>query len=111
MRPISQHAAERQMERSITRNHIKLCMKKGTRTSVPHGDRINPWRHKYMHYGLHVICSTEDGAIITAYWCADEPADIEKSIAMYAELLKNEYGRAETRKTKRTHRKKRIENY
>lgn len=99
MRPITTHAAERQSERGITRNHIKFCISKGTRTNIPNGDPTNRWRHKYMYRGLHVICDALDGTVVTAFWCATEAEDIAQSIATYNALLKDRYERAAGRKT------------
>ena len=110
MRPITNHAADRQAQRGIKHNYIQLCVRKGTRTNIPNGDPINRWQHKYMYHGLYVICDARNGTVITAYWCAKEDEDIEHCIAAYDELLKNEYSRAENRKkvTKKTQKQERA---
>ena len=94
MRPITSHASERQSQRGIKRNHINLCISKGTRTNVPDGDPTNRWRHKYMYHGLHVVCDARNGAVVTAFWTATTPEDIEQSIARYERLVEKRRVRA-----------------
>lgn len=100
MRPLSNHATQRQVQRGIKRNHIKLCVNKGTRTNIPNGDPTNPWRHKFMYHGLHVICCPQTGTVITAFWCPSDPCDIQRCIATYDDLLQKTFNRGDKRKTR-----------
>ena len=107
MRSITNHASDRQSQRGIKRNHINLCISKGTRTNVPAGDLTNRWRHKYMYHGLHVICETMDGTVVTAYWTATTPEDIEQSIARYERLVEKRRVRAADKSMEaKTHKEK-----
>lgn len=107
MRPLSNHATQRQVQRAIKRNHIKLCVNKGTRINIPHGDPTNPWRHrfKYHYHGLHVICCPQTGTVITAFWRPSDPCDIQRCIATYNGLLQKAFKRGDNRKTSQRRRK------
>ena len=104
MRHISDHASERQTQRGIKRNYIKLCINKGTRTNIPPSTKHdNLPAHKYVYYGLCVICCTQIGTVITAYWCTSDDKELNKYIATYNDLLKNKFNRSETRKKNNKH--------
>lgn len=63
---------------------ISLAVARGIRTNVPNGYPTNPWRHKFMLHGLHVITEAFSHDVVHAHWAAS-PEDVQACREWFAQ--------------------------